>query len=112
MSTTESQRYPEHEKLDKVKDKSQEIGYFLEWFFTEYDVYPKGVVSEYMEQAEAFKGFAEALAGGEIEISYPMMILGGNQSINKILANHYGIDYEKLMTEKDQMLEDIQAMNS
>jgi hypothetical protein len=99
------EQYPEHEKLHKVKDESQTIGYFLEWFFTEYDIYPKNVVGEYMEEAEKFKEFAEALAGGEFDIAYPMRVLGGDRSFNEILARRYGIDYDELMAEKDRILE-------
>lgn len=101
--------YPQHEKLHEVKDDSQKIGLFMEWFFSTYDVYPKGVVGEYMEQAEGFKGFAEALAGGEFDIEYPMRVLGGDQRFNKILADYYGIDYDELMREKDRILEDFRA---
>jgi len=104
------EEYPEHEKLHKITDDSQTIGLFLEWFFTEFDVYPKNVVGEYMEQAEAFKGFAEALAGGEFDIEYPMRVLSGERTFNeRILAPYFHIDYEKLMAEKDAIYERMRA---
>lgn len=108
MSAT-TEQYPQHDKLHEVKDDSQTIGLFLEWFFANYDVYPNNVVGEYMEQAEAFKGFAEALAGGEIKTEYPMRVLGGDRTFNKILAEFYDIDYDELMAEKDRIYDALRA---
>ena len=108
MATTEVE-YPEHEKLSKVKDDSQTIGYFLEWFFSEYDVYPKGVVTHFMEFTEGIKGVVDALAGDEIPVEYPIRVCGDDRTFNEILANHYGIDYDKLMDEKEEMYQSLRA---
>lgn len=101
--------YPEHEKMSKVKEESQQIGLFLEWFFSCFDVYPRNTVGPYMEEAENFKGFVEALARSEFDMEYPVQVLGGDRKFNEILAQYYGIDYEELMAEKDRMLAQIRA---
>lgn len=96
--------YPEHDKMSAVSDDDRHtIGHFLEWFFANYDVYPNGVVHDFMEFTEGIKGVVDALAGDEIPVQYPMRVLGGDQQINKILAAFYGIDYDKLMDEKEEM---------
>lgn len=81
-------KYPEHEKLEKVKAESQRIGEFLE--ATPYTL------------CEWHDG---ALNGGEGDSGF-MPVRG---SINDLLAKHFGIDLEVLEAEKRQMLDELQA---
>jgi hypothetical protein len=83
--TTES-KYPEHEKLAKVKDKSQIIGAFLD------NGLPDGVV------------FAEW--NRHRDVLYPVRC-----DIQQWLADYFDIDRDKLEAEKQQMLDEIRAVN-
>jgi hypothetical protein len=77
--------YPECEKLLAVKDKSQLVGEFLEWASGKNMVLcarPKGDDEEY----------------------YPVM-----QSWEKLLADFFGIDLNKVESERRAMLADLQA---
>lgn len=81
--------YPEHEKLTKVKDKSQAIGDFLEWLaaqgirLAQYDPYD-----------------------GEDNELYPV-----RTDWNELLAKHFEIDLKKLNDEKEQMIKVIRSRN-
>ena len=81
--------YPEHEKLQKIADKSQEVGGFIDWLQSE-----KGVVFCIEEQKNH---------GVELR---PFHI-----SIEKSLAEYFEIDLEKIQTEKKEILDDIQELN-
>ena len=70
--------YPEHEKLDKVKDKIQVIGEFLDWSRS-----TRIFLCRY----------------GKREIPYPI-----GETIEEILAAYFGIDLEKLEQEDKQCL--------
>jgi len=77
--------YPEHEKLDKVEDKSQVIGEFLDW----------------LRSTRIF-----LCRYGKREIPYPI-----GETIEEILAAYFGIDLEKLEQEKQAMLEEMRKAN-
>lgn len=74
-----AERYPEHEKLSKVKDQSQVIGEFLD--FSKFTL------------CEERRGRY-----------YPTMM-----SIQDILADWFGIDSQRLEDEKRQMLDEIRS---
>jgi uncharacterized protein with NRDE domain len=80
--------YPEHEKLMKIKDKSQTIGDFLEWLGSEKEIYLCSLVK--------YEGMKEQL-----------------QYIQKrkedLLAEFFKIDLAKLEAEKQQMLETMRS---
>lgn len=80
--------YPEHEKLMEVKDKSGEIGTFVEWVedSTGYKICKKYEFESY--------GVWPPACTGELFIS-------------KLLAKFYGIDLEKLEEEKRKMMEAV-----
>lgn len=78
--------YPEHEKLQKVKEQSQAQGAFLEWLGE------RGfVICRFQPE---FDG-----CGGEFE---PARI-----TIEQLLAMCHGIDLGKLEQEKQQMLDEL-----
>lgn len=77
-----AKRYPEHEKLDKVREKSQSIGEFLEWLDQ------RGIVS------------AKWSDGG-------VTLIPQYNSIERMLAEYFGIDLKEIENEKRQILEDI-----
>jgi hypothetical protein len=75
--------YPEHEKLKKIQDQSQICGEFLEWLNSEYEI----VLCQ---------------SRGKLDLYYPC-----SQSREKLLAEFFDIDLDKLETEKRQMLEEM-----
>lgn len=84
--------YPEHAKLNGVKEQSQFIGSFLDW-------------SE--EQGYLFVERVEDIRSTEDE---PVMIRV-NKSIQQLLADYHGIDLQKLEQEKLKMLEECRKIN-
>lgn len=77
--------FPEHEKIDKVKDKSQAIGAFLEWLS-----YTKGYF----------------IAEGDSDGLHHTGI-----SIQQILAEYFEIDLNLIEREKRKMLEILRERN-
>ncbi len=75
-------KYPEHEKLNGIKDKSQFLGEFIEW------AQSKGMTfCEYSEDGEGM---------------YRVQ-----KSINTLLAEFFEIDLNKIAEEKDAMLKEL-----
>lgn len=74
-------KYPEHDKLAKVKDKSQAIGEFLDYGL------PQGYVLAKYDKYDRL---------------YPI-----HDSIESLLAEHFGIDQDVLEDEKRQMLDKL-----
>lgn len=75
--------YPEHERLHKVKDKSQIIGEFLDWL-NESGYH----IAEYIDP--------------EDEHLTPV-----GYTINDLLARYFDIDLDLIEKEKRQMLKEI-----
>lgn len=79
------EKYPEHEKLKLVKDKSQVIGEFLvEWLPSQNLTICEFTAGDY----------------------FPAM-----RSTEQLLADFFGIDRKKLEEEKRQMLEEQRCLN-
>jgi hypothetical protein len=98
-------KYPEHAKLDKVKDKSQTIGEFLEWLSTkrrEVAVWAEPKEPPYLDKDGELKSNENYMPEGW----YPL-----NYSIEKLLAEYFEIDLNKLESEKRQMLDEIRSKN-
>lgn len=75
---TFEEKYPEHVKLDKIKDDSQTIGLFLEWMWGRY------TPCDFDEESGRH---------------YPT-----SKDIIAILGEYYNIDNKVLQEEKHQML--------
>lgn len=98
-------KYPEHAKLDKVKDQSQTIGEFLEWLGTknrELATYRESKEPPYIDIDGELKSNEKYIPEGW----YPL-----NYSIEKLLAEYFEIDLNKLEKEKRQMLDEIRNAN-
>ncbi len=93
-------QYPEHEKLNKIKDQSQTCGLFLEWLQSRYSLC---TIHEH-NGCEIIRGSMEC---GMRDGEYQHAIV----NIQGLLGEFFHIDQEKLNTEKDQMLKDLRAMN-
>jgi len=79
--------YPEHEKLEKIKDFSQKCGEFLDWLQHE-----KGL-------------FLATYSGEEGDELYR-----ADETINQLLVEFFGIDLKKLEAEKLKMLDEIRQL--
>lgn len=89
-------KYPEHEKLKAVKEKSQAIGEFMDWVENEH----RAVLCIPHRHTPHCNGPSGCgLSDGEFTIFYH----GGMQ---KILAEFFGIDLDELESEKLKMLDD------
>ncbi len=88
--------YPECEKLQAVSEKSQELGFFLEWLKNKY------TLCEFVEEHKEFFG--------DNKEDYVWINEGYYQSrdsIENILAEYFDIDMNKVDEERAQILEDI-----
>lgn len=86
-------KYPEHDRLDKVKDESQAIGEFLDHMAEE-----GKVISEYVRQGDVDP---DALFPNH-EFLRPDHI-----GIQDRLAAYFGIDQDRIEAEKRAMLDDL-----
>lgn len=81
-------KYPEHEKLEKIQESFgvdyQRLGYFL----------------EHLDRIFVFAEWEDEDTLSPVSINY-----------NKIISGYFKIDYEKLMQEKDQILEEYRRYN-
>ncbi len=95
--------YPEHDKLQKVRDNSQEIGCFLEWLNSTKQIHlAKWVDVEYTDE-DRF-GRPKKIIRNELCVQ--------PTDINAILAEYFNIDLKKLEEEKRAMLDEIRKLNS
>jgi hypothetical protein len=83
-------KYPEHEKLEKIKDFSQSCGEFLDWLQNEKEVF----LSVYFESGwQRDEGF----------------LYRSGSTVQDLLAEFFNIDREKLEDEKMAMLEELRS---
>ena len=89
--------YPEHEKLKKVSDQSQTIGEFIDWLQNEAHY----VIGQYKTSK------------GDREILYPVHALYVRSGLctDKLLAQYFDIDLQKIEEEKRHMLKEIRDAN-
>ena len=80
--------YPEHEKLDAVKDRSQVIGEFLDHM---------GELGWHLAEYVTFKGYDED------------QLVPVRQSIIQVLAKYFNVDLDRLEDEKRAMLESLRS---
>lgn len=86
------QKYPEHEKLQAIKEQSQIIGEFLEWLAVEKQVSLCKVDPEYR---------------GDYSPYWPI-----RKRYEELLAEFFNIDLEVLEEEKRTMLEEMQEQTT
>lgn len=115
MSTDQKldERYPEHAKLDRVKEQSQGIFDFLEWAEDKGYVFGQELPTEPLtvgEDSDSFDRYAASL--GNIAQDSTFFRQAGETALHRLLAEHFDIDLKKLDAEKQQMLDDIRAMNA
>ena len=90
-----SAEYPEHQKLQKIQDKSQSIGEFLEWLgesgFT---------VCRWVD------GYKDDMGEWVPSGYYP-----NKRSTERLLADFFDIDLKKIEEEKQKMLKELRKVN-
>lgn len=87
MTVITPNEHPEHEKLDKIRHKSQAVGEFLDWLAEE-----KGVRLCTLQKVEEFSG----------RQYWPIRV-----SNQEIIAEFFDIDLDKLDKEKQEMLDSL-----
>lgn len=104
MSEKEAVLTPECEKMRAVKEKSQAIGAFLEWLSAE-----KGVhLAEYHRHSRACLDHEAHLVCGLLENHS----VRWNYNIERLLAEYFDIDLNKVEEEKEAILDAIRARNA
>lgn len=91
--------YPEHDKLQLVKDRSQACGEFMDWLLNEKKI----------ELAEWGVDQDEAADHPEAETPFLWPI---SRPWTSLLAEFFGIDEKKLEAETVAMLEEMRKGNS
>ncbi|OEV13291.1 hypothetical protein [Streptomyces nanshensis] len=91
-------RYPEHDKLTKVKETSQAVYRFLE------------AVGE--KDIQLMRTVPDHICPMEPDDSESVHIPVSGQQLKELLAEHFGIDLKKLDAEKEQMLDDLRAVQA
>ena len=81
-------KYPELDKIQEVKEKSQELGEFLEWLTRKY------VLANWVDGVDDM-GFETSL------------LFRNSDNTEKILADYFGIDLVKAEKEREQLLENF-----
>jgi hypothetical protein len=94
---TELISYPEHEKLKKVRDKSQAIGEFLVWLQERYTLCSYLPVSTRLTE----EGHIEIVEDERARHPFHVPV---TKNIEDYLSDYFGIDQEKLEKEKRQAL--------
>lgn len=93
--------YPEHDKLEKISDKSQEIGNFLSWL-AEGEYQSQGKSRNREDLGSIQLGCYRSRFDGERENSMsPSMV-----PVTDLLAAYFEIDLEKIEAEKRGMLDE------
>jgi hypothetical protein len=117
--------YPEHDKLMKVADESQQLGHFLDFGLPQMNLHLYetktvdcecyGCEREYWHRSDAYgshsnEEIAQALAEDravQLEVTIPT-----HRTIQSILAEYFEIDQTKLDAEKEAMLSAIREANA
>jgi hypothetical protein len=95
-----NKNYPEHEKLQKVRDKSHAVGEFIEWL-RDQDI-ALCIAHEHTEDCENENGYPRYTCGLRKDEYMPI-----HKSIETLLAEFFGIDAKILSAEKEDMLEEL-----
>lgn len=109
--------YPEHDKLREVSEQSQALGEFLDFGLAKQDLalYEKIVVGCECGSCERGRGRLSpwhtdeekaTIVDGVVQVEEWVPVV---KTIQRILAEHFGLDQAKLDAEKDAMLEALRA---
>lgn len=96
-------KYPEHDKLQNVKNKSQWLGEFFEWLRNE----KKINLFTYEDEVYSVPNGGRLQNGHEDPVLVPF-----HTSTSNLLAEFLDIDLKKLEDEKDVMLAELREASS
>ncbi len=104
-------RYPEHEKLKRVHDRSQACGEFIEWLSSEKKIQlgqrHRHTDECYQKVEVKFFGMRDQLTCGMLEDNLYLAA----ESVVDLLAEFFEIDQKKLEEEKRTMLDIQRKLN-
>jgi len=83
-------KYPEHEKMSQITDRSHTISEFLEW----------------LESRRIL--LCEAADERSWDSTYIPIVL----NVEQLLAEYFEIDLDKINNEKDEMLKEVRKINA
>lgn len=92
-------KYPECDKLRSVAPVSNEIGSFLDWLRDEYAV----VLGKWVAEEDRFGRVKRDRDGDALHVLAPAPF-----GLERLLAEYFEIDLDKVETERRQILEDLQ----
>lgn len=90
----DTEKYPEHARIRAYQDQVRTIGSFLNWLTNERD---RRVVLCYENPEDP--------AGGRRDDRY--LVDTTCLDFNRLIAQHLGIDWDKVQAEKDAMYEEL-----
>ena len=98
--------YPELEKVEQLMERSQPAGEFLDWLVNERKI----VLAQYHKHTEDC--YTDALYGNKRKIfcCSEDLLMPCHIGIEKLLAEYFHIDLEKVEQERHQLLEDMRKM--
>ena len=107
--------YPEHEKLQAVKGRSQAIGEFLEWYQSE----GGGVLAHWLSvrpcpDCEGLVPEVDSCGecGGDGTVPRdPSRLSPDYRSIETLLAAFFKIDLDKIQEEKEAMFQELHRLH-
>jgi hypothetical protein len=103
VSRRAAPRYPEHDKLQTVKESSQAIGEFLDWLQNEQAVV---LAKEHQHSEDCYQDGDRVCGVQRDELAAVIA------PIHCWLARYFDIDEEKLESEKRQMLDEMRSAAS
>lgn len=95
--------YPEHTKLEKVVDKSQVCGEFLDWLESS----NRFLCTYHKHSDDCYDELGDLVCESPTEYPIPL-----HTNINDLLAEFFNIDRTKIEQEKCQMLDEIRRTNN
>lgn len=103
-------KYPEHEKLHAVHDKSQVIGEFLD----SQGVFNRMIWMDRYEKEDVYAYFPCEDESRVVDPGYvnPEGWVLDHRPIEKVLAEYFDIDLDRLEAEKRQILDEFRAKSA
>ncbi|MDQ1041543.1 hypothetical protein QFZ75_008045 [Streptomyces sp. V3I8] len=106
------ERYPEHAKQSKIIDKSQAVFEFLEWAQEKEFLFGQEIKSERLTASEgADSAERHAVSLGNLAQDSMFFREVSRSELEKLVAEHFGINLTVIEAEKQQMLEDLRSAN-
>ncbi len=96
-------KYPISERVLEIHEESQKLGFLLDWLMGQYTLCKP---HRHSEECELDRGTGVRICGYKQGEFAPQFV-----SIEKLLADYFGIDLKGYEKEKQEMLQDLQRAN-